>query len=39
MNGVCQASLDFQVNNMSSDERGSLVTPGASVLLACSEDI
>lgn len=39
MSGVCQASLDFQLNNMSSDEKGSLVTPSASVLLACSDGI
>lgn len=39
MNGVCKASLDFQLNNMSSDEKGGLVTPGAPVLLACSDGI
>lgn len=39
MSGVCQVSLDFQLNNMSSDEKGSLIAPGASVLLACSDGI
>lgn len=39
MSGVCKASLDFQLNNMSSGEKGILVTPSASVLSACSDDI